>query len=110
MGDEVDTSYFLQEQQVLQRQLIEGQDQELVELSKTTQRLGQTAQVINQELRQQQQILDELNDDMEREMEKMDFLTKGMGRLLKTNNWWQVYLIVGLILVFALLTTLIIWT
>merc|ERR1711920_655852 len=89
--DEVDTEHYLQEQ-------------ELVELSKTTQRLGQTAQVINQELRQQQQILDELNDDMEREMEKMDFLTKGMGRLLKTNNWWQVYLIVGLILVFALLT------
>lgn len=107
---EINTDFYLQEQQLLQRQLLESQDQELIELSKTTQRLGQTAQVINQELQSQQKMLDELNDDMDREMEKMDFLTKGMGRLLKTNNWWQVYLIVGLILIFALLLVLIIWT
>jgi len=108
--EEVDADFYLQEQQMLQRQLLDSQDSELAELSKTTQRLGQTAQVINAELRQQQEILDDLNEDMEREMQKMDFLTKGMGRILKTNNWWQVYLIAGLILVFVLLLALIIWT
>jgi len=108
--EEVDTDYYLQEQQQLQRQLLDDQDQELAELSKTTQRLGQTAQVINQEIISQQKMLEELNEDMDREMEKMDFLTKGMGRLLKTNNTWQIYLIGGMILLFALMLSLIIWT
>jgi len=94
----------------LQRQLLDDQDQDLAELSKTTQRLGQTAQVINQEIISQQKMLEELNEDMDREMEKMDFLTKGMGRLLKTNNTWQIYLIGGMILLFALMLSLIIWT
>merc|ERR1712151_1116911 len=102
--------YYLQEQQAVQRRLLEEQDQDLTELSKTTQRLGQTAQVIQVELDSQQKMLDELNEDMSREMEKMDVITKGIGKILKTNNWWQVYLILGLILLFLLLLALILWT
>ncbi|CAE7351867.1 STX6 [Symbiodinium necroappetens] len=77
---------FLEEQRLLQKQLLAQQEDELQALEKGAQRLGQVAYTINGEIESQQKLLDELNQDIEKEMERMDVVTKGMGALLKTSN------------------------
>ncbi|CAL1151785.1 unnamed protein product [Cladocopium goreaui] len=58
---------FLEEQRLLQRQLIAQQEDELLLLEQGAQRLGQVAHTINGELESQQKLLDELNQDIEKE-------------------------------------------
>jgi len=101
---------FHEEQRLLQRQLLASQEDELEALERGTQRLGQVAYTINGELESQQKMLDDLNEDIGREMERMDVVTKGMGALLKTSNKGQIYMVGGAILVFFILVFLILNT
>eukprot|EP00933_Yihiella_yeosuensis_P015518 TRINITY_DN13501_c3_g1_i1.p1 TRINITY_DN13501_c3_g1~~TRINITY_DN13501_c3_g1_i1.p1 ORF type:complete len:248 (-),score=47.68 TRINITY_DN13501_c3_g1_i1:107-850(-) len=107
---EQESSAYIEEQKKLQRQLISQQEDELDALSKGTLRLGQVAQTINGELESQQKILDELNQDMDREMERMDVVTKGMASILKTSNRTHIYMVGGAILLFFILIFLILNT
>mmetsp|Transcript_99547 Transcript_99547/g.195561 ORF Transcript_99547/g.195561 Transcript_99547/m.195561 type:complete len:251 (+) Transcript_99547:149-901(+) len=93
---------YLEQERFLQRQLVNQQEDELTELSKATQRVGQVAQTMHGELQMQQKLLDELNDDMDEQLDKMGFVMKGLGKVLKTSNGWQISGIVGLILLFVL--------
>ncbi|CAE7462782.1 STX6 [Symbiodinium natans] len=101
---------FLEEQRLLQKQLLAQQEDELQALEKGAQRLGQVAYTINGEIESQQRLLDELNQDIEKEMERMDVVTKGMGALLKTSNKAQIYSVGGAIVLFVILVFLILNT
>eukprot|EP00931_Biecheleriopsis_adriatica_P004199 TRINITY_DN105903_c0_g1_i1.p1 TRINITY_DN105903_c0_g1~~TRINITY_DN105903_c0_g1_i1.p1 ORF type:complete len:249 (-),score=92.29 TRINITY_DN105903_c0_g1_i1:51-797(-) len=101
---------FLEEQRMLQKQLIAQQEDELDAIGRGAQRLGQVAATINGELASQQQLLEELNQDIDKEMERMDAVTKGMAKLLKTSNKGQIYAVGGAILLFVILVFLILNT
>lgn len=93
---------FYEQEQFLQRQLVNQQEDELAELSKATQRVGQVAQTINGELQTQARMLDELNEDIDEQTQRMGFIMKGVGAVLKTSNKWQISGLIGLISLFAL--------
>lgn len=92
---------FFAQEQLLQRQLINQQEDELVELSKATQRVGQVAQTLNGELQTQAKMLEELNDDIDEQASRMGVLMKGVSSVLKTSNKWQIYGLTGLVLFFV---------
>jgi len=76
------------------------QDDQLNELSKVTDRLGQTAHAINNELQDHHLLLKELDDDMDRETEKMNLVMKRVGILLQTSDWkliWVILALMGLV-------------
>jgi len=98
---------LFEQEQMLQRQLKNQQEDELVELSKATQRVGQVAKTINGELQLQQQLLEELNEDIDEQTHRMNAVMKGVGTLLKTGNRYQIYSLLGLIGIFLLLVFLI---
>jgi len=101
---------YLEEQKLLQKQLLAQQEDELSVLEKGTQRLGQVAYTINGELESQQKLLEELNDDVDKELQRMDVVTKGMGALLKTSNKGQIYAVAGAIVLFFILVWMILNT
>lgn len=105
-----ESEHFLQEQRLLQKHLLAQQEDELQALQQGACRLGQVAHTINGELQTQQQMLDQLVDDIDREADRMDILTKGASALLKTTNKWQIYLVGGSILLFFVLLFLILNT
>lgn len=103
-----DNQDFLDRQRMEQAQIIAQQDEALAELSASAQRLGHTAQTINVELREQQRMLEALDEGIDRETEKLNFVMKRMGRLLKTSDNKQLCLIVGLIVLLVVLIFLVI--
>lgn len=101
---------FLGRQRQEQAQMMANQDEQLTELSKTAARLGDTARVINTELQDQQRMLDELGDDIDKETEKLNFVMKRVGRLIKTSDNKQICIIMALFALAVLLVFLIINT
>merc|ERR1719487_2550438 len=101
---------FLNRQRQEQAQIIAQQDEELTQLSKVAQRLGDTARTINVELQDQQKMLEELDEDIDRETEKLNFVMKKIGRLLKTSDHKQLCVVIALFILFMVLLFLIINT
>lgn len=101
---------FLDRQRQQQTQLRAQQDEDLEMLSLSAQRLGNTAQIINVELKEQQKMLEELDEDIDKEAEKLNFVMKQMGKLLKTSDSKQLCLIIGLSCLVAVLLFLVINT
>jgi len=87
---------FINRQRQDQQLIVQQQDEALTELSKSAERLGQTAKTINIELQDHQRMLEELDEDIDRETEKLNFVMKRMGRLLKTSDNKQLCVIIGL--------------
>ena len=75
------------------KQIMARQDQDLTELAKATTRLGEAAITINYELQDQARMLDDLDRDVERQMEKMNYVTRKTALLLKTSDTRQIYTI-----------------
>eukprot|EP00931_Biecheleriopsis_adriatica_P090301 TRINITY_DN64307_c0_g1_i1.p1 TRINITY_DN64307_c0_g1~~TRINITY_DN64307_c0_g1_i1.p1 ORF type:complete len:260 (-),score=76.74 TRINITY_DN64307_c0_g1_i1:53-727(-) len=105
-----DNQDFLDRQRQSQMQIVAQQDEDLSALSASAQRLGNTAQIINTELKEQQKMLEELDEDIDKETEKLNFVMKRMGRLLKTSDNKQLCLIIGLSLLMVFLIFLVINT
>eukprot|EP00434_Breviolum_minutum_P026455 symbB.v1.2.023389.t1/scaffold2138.1/size88104/1 len=105
-----DNQAFLDRQRQQQTQLRAQQDEDLEMLSLSAQRLGNTAQIINVELKEQQKMLEELDEDIDKEAEKLNFVMKRMGKLLKTSDSKQLCLIIGLSCLVAVLLFLVINT
>lgn len=99
---------FLARQRQEQAQIIQQQDQDLTLLSQSAQRLGETARTINTELQDQQKMIEELDEDIDRETEKLNFVMKRIGRLLKTSDNKQLCLIIGLTVLLVVLVFLVI--
>ena len=79
------------------------QDNELQELTKCTERLNEKALVINNELEDQKLLLEQLDQDIDRQAEKMNFVMKHMAKVLKTSDTKQLYLIMVLTVIFVIL-------
>ena len=81
------------------QQIVHQQDETLTELARVTDRLGQTALVINTELQDQQRLLTELDRDIDRQQEKMNYVMGKMAKLLKTNDTKQLMLVIILLVI-----------
>jgi len=103
-----DNQDFLDNQRQDQTQIIRQQDNDLTLLSQSAQRLGDTARTINAELADQDKMLKELDDDIDRETEKLNFVMKRMGRLLQTSDNKQLCLVIGLFVLAVVLVFLVI--
>mmetsp|Transcript_30777 Transcript_30777/g.65476 ORF Transcript_30777/g.65476 Transcript_30777/m.65476 type:complete len:138 (-) Transcript_30777:87-500(-) len=91
-----------------QAQIMARQDEALTELSTSAQRLTHTALAINTELRDQTRMLEELDSDIERETENLNFVMRRLGRLMRTGDSKQLCLIVGLFVLLVVLVFLVI--
>jgi len=105
---EEENSAFLGNQRQEQQLIIAQQDEQLSELSKSAMRLGETARVINTELKEQQVMLDELGEDIDREAEKLNFVMKRIGKLMQTSDSKQICVIIALFVLFLILLFLVI--
>ena len=81
-------------------------DEQLAELAKSTQRIGDVAEAVNVELKQQERMLDELGDDIDRNTEKLNAVMKGISKLLNTSDNKLIHLIIALFISWILLTWL----
>ncbi|CAA9989624.1 SNARE protein, putative [Plasmodium knowlesi strain H] len=89
--------------------VLKRQDNDLDELAESAERLHNAAITINTELKDQQKLLDELENEMDYSNEKMNFVTKKISDYLKTNNPKILSLIVYLTLIsFFLLFVLVV--
>jgi len=75
------------------RQIIARQDQDLTDLARATSRLGEAAVTINHELQDQQRMLNELDREVDRQTEKMSYVTRKTAQLLQTSDTKQIYMI-----------------
>lgn len=101
---------FLDRQRQEQTQIMAQQDEALQAISDSAQRLGNVARTINVELQEQQVMLTQLDEDIDRETEKLNFVMKRIGRLLKTSDSKQLCVIIALFVLFMVLLFLIINT
>eukprot|EP00927_Polykrikos_kofoidii_P023237 TRINITY_DN21468_c0_g1_i1.p1 TRINITY_DN21468_c0_g1~~TRINITY_DN21468_c0_g1_i1.p1 ORF type:complete len:250 (-),score=62.78 TRINITY_DN21468_c0_g1_i1:117-866(-) len=101
---------FLARERQTQMQLVANQDDQLAELGKNAQKLGEIAKHVNRELQEQQNMLEELDVDIEKETEKLNFVMKRIGRLMKTSDNKQIWVIVVLCILFVVLLFLVINT
>mmetsp|Transcript_9435 Transcript_9435/g.13152 ORF Transcript_9435/g.13152 Transcript_9435/m.13152 type:complete len:243 (+) Transcript_9435:149-877(+) len=99
---------FLGQQRQEQQLLIAQQDDQLLEISKSAHRLGEAAIMINTELKEQQVMLDELGEDIDREAEKLNFVMKRIGKLMQTSDSKQICVIIGLFMLSLVLLFLVI--
>lgn len=93
----------IRESKEVQQQIIATQDETLTELARVTDRLGQTAVVINTELQDQQRLLNELGEDIDRQQEKMNYVMGKMSRLLKTSDTKQLIFVLILMCIATVL-------
>ncbi|KJP86923.1 hypothetical protein AK88_03432 [Plasmodium fragile] len=66
--------------------VLKRQDNDLDELAESAERLHNAAITINTELKDQQKLLDELENEMDYSNEKMNIVTKKIAHYLKTNS------------------------
>ena len=85
------------------KQIMARQDQDLTDLAKATTRLGEAAVTINYELQDQQRMLNDLDREVDRTTEKMNYITRKTAQLLKTTDTRQIYMIFVLTCICALL-------
>eukprot|EP01066_Platyproteum_vivax_P009345 Platyproteum_vivax@DN4105_c0_g1_i2.p1 len=101
---------YVQHTRQEQKLIVAEQDEQLVALADTTHRLNETALIINRELEDQQIMIKELDDDIDREADKLNFVSKRMAVLLKTNDGKALYLVMVLCAVFLGLLGLLVFT
>jgi len=101
---------FLRNQRQQTHQIIDQQDIALTDLGASVDRLGDMGRVINTELREQNQMLDELDDDIDEAGNKMNFVMAKLAKLLKTKDGCLIWTIVLLTLLLVILIALTIWT
>lgn len=89
---------------------LKRQDKELEELAESAERLHNVAVTINTELKDQQLLLEELENEMEYSNEKMNIVTKKIAEYLKTNNPKTLSLIFYLAMIAFFLTVVLIVT
>ena len=67
-------------------ELIKQEDQQIDEISELAFRLRNHATIINTELQDQHVIIEKLNMEVDDNLEKMNFVMKKLGKLLKTSG------------------------
>jgi|SwirhisoilCB3_FD_contig_91_1479196_length_974_multi_3_in_0_out_0_1 chromosome segregation ATPase len=107
---ENENSAFINDQKGRTKQMIRQQDENLEGLSEAVGRLGYMATDINQELKEQNKMLNKLDEDLDDAGNKMNFVMAQLSKLLKTKDGCQIWTIVILAVILILLVCLTIWT
>lgn len=108
-SDEADD--FISQQVRNQRQQFKKQDEGLEMLSQSADRLGQLSMGIHEELGQQNKLLDEMEDDLDKATTRLDYVTQKTRELVQRSGGKKNFLlIVGLVIVVFILLILIIYT
>merc|ERR1719502_1506121 len=100
---------FIANQRVVTQQNIDEQDIHLEALGNAADRLNAMGGAINQELREQNLMLDQLDNDMDDAQGKMNFVLEGLSKLLKTRDGCQIWAIIILSLILVILIALVIY-
>lgn len=106
--EHANTEFIRNEQAVTQLRLKE-QDDTLVELGQSVDRVGTMAETIHEELGEQNRMLDAFEADLERAAEEMGFMMGKIAKLLKTKDRYQIWLIIFLSLVMLILLFLVVY-
>jgi hypothetical protein len=101
---------FIHNQRQTTHQIINQQDMALTDLGASVDRLGDMGRTINEELREQNRMLDDLDDDLDAAGNKMNFVMSKLAKLLKTKDGCLIWTIIILTFTLCLLIALVIWT
>ena len=101
---------FVRNQRQQTHQIIEQQDEALTDLGAAVDRLGDMGRGIHQELREQNDMLDAMDDDLDEAGEKMNFVMAKLSQLLKTKDGCMIWTIIILTLILVILIALVVWT
>jgi chromosome segregation ATPase len=107
---ENENTNFLNNQKQETMNIISQQDGQLDILGRSVDRLGEMSKIVNQELSEQNNMLNNLEDDLDDAGNKMNVVMASLSKLLKTKNGCQIWTIVILFFILAILVALIIWT
>ncbi|CAJ1964101.1 unnamed protein product [Sphenostylis stenocarpa] len=106
-----DNDDFIQSESDRQMLLIKKQDEELDELSESVRRIGGVGLTIHDELTSQDKILEELGSEMESTTNRLDFVQKKVGMVMKkASTKGQIMMICGLLALFIFLFILVFFT
>ena len=86
------------------------QDEQLDNLGEAVDRLGRIGTQVNEELKEQNIMLDGLDDDLDAAGNRMNVVQAQLSKLLKTKDGCVIWTVVILTLILALLVALVIWT
>lgn len=89
--------------------MIGEQDRALDTLGIAVDRLGQLGKEVNEELKEQNVLLNNLDRDLDDAGNKMNTVQAALSKLLKTKDGCQIWTIVILFLILILLVALVIW-
>uniref|UniRef100_A0A7S2MRE5 t-SNARE coiled-coil homology domain-containing protein n=1 Tax=Zooxanthella nutricula TaxID=1333877 RepID=A0A7S2MRE5_9DINO len=103
-----DNDAFLDRERQHQQQIVKQQDETLDQIASSASRLQGAAASISQELTDQRKMLEDLDNDIDKETAKLNFVMKRMGRLLETGDSKQLCLIIGLLVLMVFLIFLIV--
>lgn len=106
---ERDNTEHILDQQARVRMNLARQDQDLEELGTHVDRVGETAIIINEELRSQNRMLMALDDDLDEATERMNFVMGRLGKLLKTKSKCHIWTVLVLSLVLIILVFLLVY-
>jgi syntaxin 6 len=99
---------FLDRQQQEQQMLYSQQEDFLAEIGRSAGRMKEAAVTMNKEIKLHNVLLGELEEDVDAEAEKLNFVMKRIGKLLQTNDHSQLCVIIGLVVLLFVLMFLII--
>ncbi|CAL5348102.1 unnamed protein product [Camellia sinensis] len=106
-----DNDDFISSESDRQLLLIKQQDEELDELSASVERIGGVGLTIHEELLAQEKIIDELGMDMESTTNRLDFVQKKVGMVMKkAGAKGQLMMILFLVVLFIVLFVLVFLT
>ena len=96
-------SRFMNNQKEEQARIFKEQDEVLDDMDEGLMRIGGMAESISTELDAQNKSLKEFNDEVEEAQAKMNFLMRGMSKLLKTTNNGFLCMILFLTITFCIM-------
>jgi len=105
-GMQKDNERFVRGQQQMTQEMISQQDVALDSLGNAVDRLEGMGRSINTELKEQNRLLDDLDQDIDQAAEKMNFVMGKLAKLLKTKDGCQIWTIVILAVILVVLVGL----
>ncbi|XP_014523811.1 syntaxin-61 isoform X1 [Vigna radiata var. radiata] len=106
-----DNDDFIESESDRQMLLIKKQDEELDELSESVRRIGGVGLTIHDELTAQDRILEELGSEMDSTTNRLDFVQKKVGMVMKkASTKGQIMMICALLALFIFLFILVFFT
>ena len=103
LSSESGNERFMQQQKEDQSRILKEQDVVLDEMDEGLMRIGGMAESIATELDDQNKSLKDFNDEVEEAQAKMNFLMRGMSKLLKTTNNGFLCMILFLTITFCIM-------